>query len=238
MAALYLHVPSKELTEPPTVYLLVAICLQGLIGLLRFVSILYRNVQYKKPLNRALIKPISYKRPNASDIPVSDAVHMHVKLSRSCKPRAGQWFYVCIPGLSYTAFIQSHPLYVSWCYRDDDGNDYAVFIIQKQRGFTRNLFLYTSDYFDDTSTMRAIMEGPYGKEMRLDLYGTVLLFATGIGIASQLPYVAQLLEGYRECKVKTRKIELFWEVESECKCSCQRLNERTNELDRSYCMGR
>ncbi|KAB2099591.1 hypothetical protein AG0111_0g12058 [Alternaria gaisen] len=63
--------------------------------------------------------------------------------------------------------------------------------------------------------MRAVVEGPYGNELPLDSYGTVLLFATGIGIAGQLPYVTQLLEGYLNCKVKTRRIALFWEVESE-----------------------
>jgi len=45
------------------------------------------------------------------------------------------------------------------------------------------------------------------------------LFATGIRIAGQLPYVAQLLQGYLEGKVKTRRIALFWEVESERKSS-------------------
>ncbi|RMJ04847.1 hypothetical protein CDV36_014480 [Fusarium kuroshium] len=63
--------------------------------------------------------------------------------------------------------------------------------------------------------MAAVIEGPYGKEFNLDSYGTVLLFATGIGIAGQLPFVAQLLEGYHHYEVKTRRIALFWQVESE-----------------------
>lgn len=85
----------------------------------------------------------------------------------------------------------------------------------------RHLESYTTvllhDAFEEKSAMRAAIEGPYGKELRLDSYGTVLLFATGIGIAGQLPYVTQLLAGYLECKVKTRRIALFWEVESERK---------------------
>jgi predicted ferric reductase len=255
MAALYLHMSSRVITEPPTVYLLAAICLQGFIGLIRFIYILYRNVRHRKTLNRAFIQPVSYRLPNgSSSIPVSDIVHMHVKLSRPWKPRAGQWFYICIPGVSHMAFIQSHPLYVSWWYHVDNpdhvkhkdkkdricdyncpGDDYVVFLVQKQRGFSRNLFLHTGNSFDDSSTMRAIIEGPYGNELRLDSYGTVILFATGIGIAGQLPYIAQLLKGYRECKVKTRKIEVFWEVESECESSY--VYTCANQFDRSYRMG-
>ena len=256
-------------------YLLVAISLQTFVVLVRVASVLYRNVRYKKPLTRALIQAVTFKEPGVNDIPVSDVVHVHVKMSRSWKPRAGQYFCVCIPGVSYTSFMQSHPFYVSWWYRDPNGDMHAVFIIEKQRGFTRNLFLYGSDHFDklsakkfafvedkggkrllqvnngspnstidenaykgvrhfkgyttvllpnafnDESTMRTIIEGPYGNELHLDSYGTVLLFATGIGIAGQLPYVTQLLEEYLECKVKTRRIALFWEVESERKLSCK-----------------
>jgi predicted ferric reductase len=255
MVALYLHIPSRAVTKSPTVYLLVAICLQGFIGVIRFGFVLFRNMRYGKPLNRAIVKSLLYGRENESDIPVDDAVHMEVKLSRPWKPQAGQWFYICIPGVSFSAFMQSHPLYVSWWYHEDSpdhvkhkydedhvcdsncGDDYAVFIIQKQRGFTRNLSSHTGGSFQNNSTMGAILEGPYGKELRLDSYGTVILFATGIGIAGQLPYIAQLLKGYGECKVKTRKIEVFWEVESECKSSCQCLNARTNRFDRSYRMG-
>ncbi|PVH68769.1 hypothetical protein DL98DRAFT_205439 [Cadophora sp. DSE1049] len=63
--------------------------------------------------------------------------------------------------------------------------------------------------------MRAIVEGPCGRELHLESYGTVLLFATGIGIAGQLPYVTQLLEGYHNYEVKGSRIALFWEMDSE-----------------------
>ncbi|KKY22692.1 putative ferric-chelate reductase [Phaeomoniella chlamydospora] len=69
--------------------------------------------------------------------------------------------------------------------------------------------------FTGEPELEALVEGPYGRELDLESYGTVLLFATGIGIAGQLPYVTQLLEGYHDCKVKTRRIALFWELDSE-----------------------
>jgi NAD(P)H-flavin reductase len=66
--------------------------------------------------------------------------------------------------------------------------------------------------------MLAAVEGPYGKQLHLDDYGTVLLMATGIGISSQLPYVSQLLEGYHNCEVRTKKIALYWQVDRDSKC--------------------
>ncbi|KAH8749129.1 hypothetical protein F5883DRAFT_695428 [Diaporthe sp. PMI_573] len=61
--------------------------------------------------------------------------------------------------------------------------------------------------------MKTVMTGPFGQEMDLGLFGTVLLFATGISIAAQLPYVSQLLTDYQADE--TRRIALFWQVDSE-----------------------
>ena len=67
--------------------------------------------------------------------------------------------------------------------------------------------------------MRAVIEGLYGKELDLESYDTVLLFATGMGIAGQLLYVTQLLERYYNHGVTNQRIALFWELDSESKCS-------------------
>jgi len=84
------------------------------------------------------------------------------------------------------------------------------FIIQRQTGFTQSL-----PSSSPSTELRAIVEGPYGKEIHLDECGTVLLFATGIGIAGQLPYVKQLLENFHNYDAKARRIALFWQVDSE-----------------------
>jgi predicted ferric reductase len=217
IVAIYLHNKSKELWAPPTVYLLAAIFLQILMGVLRSGEVLYRNVKYRKLLNRAIVRTITFKRPSGRDIPVSDAVHVHVQLSRPWQPRGGQYAYLCIPGVTHSSFAQWHAFYVSWWYCDAEGNDVVVFIVQKQRGFTRNLFLHANSDLSQNYEMRALVKGPYGKGLDLKSYGTFLLFATGIGISGQLPNVTQLLEEYHNCEVKTRRIALFWELESECK---------------------
>jgi len=101
---------------------------------------------------------------------------------------------------------------VAWWYPYDQDQDIVVFIIQRQKGFTRSL--PTSSDSSQSTELRAIIKGPYGKEIHLDKYGTVLLFATGIGIASQRPYVRQLLENFHNYDAKARRIVLFWQVDS------------------------
>jgi hypothetical protein len=76
------------------------------------------------------------------------------------------------------SFAQLYPFYITWRYRDSD-HDYAVFIIQKQRGFTSRIFSHRLSEFDKGENLITVMEGPYGKELNLDSYGTVLLFASG-----------------------------------------------------------
>jgi len=107
---------------------------------------------------------------------------------------------------------------VSWWYRDAEG-DVIVLIVEKRKGFTQDLFRHATNDVDQRNEMRAIIEGPYGKELDLKSYGTILLFATGIGIAGQLPYITQLLEEYHNSGEKNRRIAVFWELDSESKCS-------------------
>ncbi|KAI9772408.1 MAG: hypothetical protein M1840_000611 [Geoglossum simile] len=201
--ATWRHLSSRKLWVPPTIYLLVAACLTVSVRVLRLAYILYRNLRYKRPISRARVESWP------------DALIVHVKISRPWKFRAGQFVYLCIPGLGYSGFAQSHPFAVSWWYRDRNGNDFIVFIIQSGKGFTRNLLLHSNHNLGERIEMRTNIEGPYGKDLQLGSYSTVLLFATGVGIAGQLPYVKELLNGYYNCKVVTRKITLFWEIDSE-----------------------
>ena len=59
-----------------------------------------------------------------------------------------------------------------------------VLIIQKRSGFTRSLFLHANNDFVYNSKIRAIIKGLYRNKLNLKLYRMVLLFTTGIGIAS------------------------------------------------------
>jgi predicted ferric reductase len=197
VAAVWVHAPSKTLLRTPTVYLLVGVSLWGLVRTLGLMQLFYRNLRSGRPLSRATVHW------------QTDAAQVHVKLSRSWKFRAGQYVYLCMPDVSTGAFLQSHPFSIAWWYKDGE-NDVIVLIVQPRRGFTRQLMGRTE------TDMKAIIEGPYGGKLSLGSYGTVLLFATGVGIASQLPFIKQLMEGHHNRVVKTRKIALYWEIDAEC----------------------
>jgi hypothetical protein len=232
IAAIYLHKPS-HLFESPTLYLSTAIGLLILSGAVRCGLVLYRNVRYGKSIAGASVRTIVFKNaggissgiPSGQPVSLSDAVHVHVRLPRPWTPRAGQYIYLSIPGASRTSVAQQHPFYIAWWYIKN-GTYYVVLLVQKHRGFTERMFLHRVDEREvnmkagpgsSQVEMAAVVDGPYGRELNLNSYGTVLLFATGIGIAGQLPYVKQLLDGYKNCEVRTRRIALFWQVDSESK---------------------
>ncbi|EXK83410.1 hypothetical protein FOQG_12272 [Fusarium oxysporum f. sp. raphani 54005] len=213
LITLYLHIPN-HITAPPAVYLLACTCLLAFVGCVQLGLVIYRNTGRGQLLNRSSIRPITFKTTTGANISVSNAVHLHIRLSRGWKHKAGQYVYLCMPGVSLTSFAQLHPFYIAWWYHDS-GYDYAVIILQKQKGFTDRVFSRRGSDFEEGSAIATVLEGPYGKGLHLDSYGTVLLFATGIGIAGQLPYVTELLEGYNNYEVRTRRIALFWQVDSE-----------------------
>ncbi|KAH7108739.1 hypothetical protein B0J11DRAFT_390362, partial [Dendryphion nanum] len=108
IGAIYIHIPSRKQFKPPVVYLVAAVSLRVFVAAVRFRQVVYRNVRYRKPLNRISIRAITFKRPYERDISVLDGVHVHVQLSRPWKPKAGQYAILCIPGVSFTSFAQLH----------------------------------------------------------------------------------------------------------------------------------
>ena len=59
---------------------------------------------------------------------------------------------------------------------------------------------------------RCFLEGPYGHQT-LHSYGTVLLFAAGVGITHQVPHVRDLVTGHTNGTVAARKVVLVWIVQ-------------------------
>jgi predicted ferric reductase len=177
----------------------------------------------------------------AKTIAMPDGVQVHVKMAQPWEFRAGQYVYLRLRAASRSTLLQSHPFVLSWWYKNKDGDDIAVFMIKPRKGFTQRvediapkpmegwkalaialakrgeeLVLGSYDTAESKELM-AIIEGPYGNELNLESYDTVLLFATGIGIAAQLPYIRLLLQQHYTWVGTKRRIALFWEVDSECR---------------------
>lgn len=211
---IWLHIPSQDYLKPPKVYLLATFSLYGVVLAFRFVHVVYRNFRRDTPLNVAEITST-----NAS----TDVVTLQLKLSRPWRFRPGQFLYFRLLTTRDFAFLQSHPFYI--CSWDTDAVDTVSLLVERRHGFTANLLpkdisppSSSGGSQSEDSAMKAIVEGPFGGELRLEPYGTVILFATGIGIAAQLPYIRHLLEGHQHRKVTAQRIALFWEIKSEGTC--------------------
>jgi NAD(P)H-flavin reductase len=73
-------------------------------------------------------------------------------------------------------------------------------IIKERKGFTATLANKWKPNYD----IVALIDGLHGNQIQLRTYGTVLLFASRIGIAGLLLYVQQTLEDYNAQRTSYR----------------------------------
>jgi predicted ferric reductase len=85
-------------------------------------------------------------------------------------------------------------------------------VVHKRTGMTAALYERAAAAPHGRLTLRGAVEGPYGGLESLHSYGTVVLFAGGIGITHQVAHVRDLLEGYNAGTVATRRVVLVWAV--------------------------
>ena len=152
-------------------------------------------------------------------------VQVAVDIRRPWKFGPGQYAYLTVPRVSTTAVFQSHPFMITWW---DESQRRAFFLVSPQNGFSRNLLLHRSNWIkagkaflgkdiDFQPSLTTMVEGPYGQCDDLGSFGTVIMIATGLGIAAQIPYIRHLLEAHRNREVRTQSIILYWQVQRECR---------------------
>ncbi|KAF3044211.1 hypothetical protein E8E11_008337 [Didymella keratinophila] len=169
---------------------------------------------------------------SSADVEVlpGDALRITVKMARPWSFRPGQHAYLYMPSIGLWT---NHPFSIAWSEEEEDPhhidekglpmttNDLALqksktsmsFIVRRRTGFTDKLFrkadLSASGRFSTT----CYAEGPYGGE-DLSSYGTVMLWAAGIGITHQVPHVRDIVAGYANGTVATRRLTLVWIIQS------------------------
>lgn len=162
-----------------------------------------------------------------------DAVRVTMKLARPWRFTPGQHAYIYMPTIG---FWMSHPFSVAWSEEegsqvpmiDEKGLDMGSvesqdvltvkkttisFIIRARTGFTEKLFRKADRSPSGRFSTTAFAEGPYGSQ-QLHSFGTVLLFAAGVGITHQVPHVRDLVTGYGNGTVAARKVVLVWIIQS------------------------
>jgi predicted ferric reductase len=216
ISGLYFHLAKHALPQLPWMYIIISLLVME--TLIRMSRILYHNWSWK---HRTWTHVALEALPGG-------ATRVTFSLPRSWNAKPGSHVHVYLPKI---AMGSSHPFSIAWS--DSQSSSYtrldseklsssiedAVYeqgpstvccIIRARSGMTRTLFELASS--GAAASLRGAIEGPYGGFDSLESYGTVVLFAGGVGITRQLPFVQNLLAGHTNNTVATQKILLVWSI--------------------------
>ena len=219
---LYLHLEKHHLPQVPWMQLTIFFYCAELF--LRTVRITYHGFSFK-----------TSSKITVEALP-GEAVRVTVDLVRPWMPRPGCNAHIYMPS---QALWSSHPFSIAWSPPMDMDLDEKLlpttegevmlnpskprrsnqvsFICRARTGFTRKIYEKAAKAPSEQFTTFGFMEGPYGGHHSLDSYGTVLLFAGGVGITHQVMYIRHLVEGHHFSTTATQKIVLIWTVpDAEC----------------------
>ncbi|KAA8645054.1 NADPH oxidase family protein [Aspergillus tanneri] len=96
----------------------------------------------------------------------------------------------------------SHPFSIAWWEVNEQGKATSIsLLVQKRDGFTQSLMDHQAKEF------LTWFDGPYGEPVDLSSYNNILLVASGMGIAAQVPYIRELLNH------RPKYIFVAWELD-------------------------
>ncbi|ORY83653.1 ferric reductase NAD binding domain-domain-containing protein [Protomyces lactucae-debilis] len=136
-----------------------------------------------------------------------DVVKMRVPVSPLWKFYPGQYLFLYLPSHSYQ---QNHPFSVVDVDRSTP-NPTATILFKGRKGMTKRTLDACLSHSSETGSplqLRALVEGPYGTQPRLDHYDNVILVAGGIGITAMIPFLMYLAE--TPIRLTSRSVVLHW----------------------------
>ena len=198
-------------------YIQAALVLWGTEYILRFARLAYLNVGKRR-----------FTKVTVEALP-SEACRVTFDLARDIDVRPGSHVHAYIPTISLWS---SHPFSVAWTRKyavsdpaneklptseidinSEDETRVSINLIMRARtGMTRSLYDKARKTDNGTFSTWGAIEGPYGGHHSLHSYGTLVLFAGGVGITHQVSYVRDLVAGYQDGTVAARKIVLVWSI--------------------------
>ncbi|KAF7943008.1 hypothetical protein EAE96_010954 [Botrytis aclada] len=211
--ALMEHVAHLGLTR--SMFPIIALSLWSLNAIMRWGKMFYDNVG---GVGSSLTPQADiFHYYDDSKTRTVSAIRLTVLLKRPMKIYPGQYMYLFLSDMGVRRRFQAHPFVIAW-WDDSMKATKLSFLIEPSNGLT-------SDLVGRGSLRRVVMDGPYGKDLRLEDFENVILVAKGIGIAGIIPYVRSLTyrrvnkdkshESYRRGLI-TRKIDLYWILEDNC----------------------
>lgn len=190
---------------------MVALGIFGLTFFSQLITLLYRNGLFAgRGSPRAIVSfsTSDYKKKGT----VVEASHIRVLLPRPVKVEAGQYINLWMPSVSLWSWMQTHPFTVtSW---SRGAQDTVELLVQPRRGLTADLARYASAAAGSSVSFLALFTGPHGVSEEVSHYESILVLASGSGIAVAIPYLKKMIYGYNTCTSQVRWLHLVWQVES------------------------
>ena len=119
-----------------------------------------------------------------------DVARLRVETAHSIRVFPGCYFYIFFQGsLPFSGLLRGYPMMLCWCEPEEFTSGKATtitFLISKHGPHRQSL--------DQAIVGRNIrLDGPYGTDLRLQGFETVILAAKGLGIVGVLPYALHLV---------------------------------------------
>jgi predicted ferric reductase len=205
--ATWRHLPSQTLFPRLYLYIALGICL--LTFILQFAIILYRNGAFtSRGYPRATVTYDGDSREGGKN----SIIKIRVALPRPIEVHAGQYINLWMLSMGLCSWAQSHPLMVtSWSQENQSTLDLFV---QPHRGLSADLLRHARAAAGGSTPFPALFSGPHGVVEPVNHYETVLMVASGFGIAAVIPYLKQLIYGYNTSMSRTRRVHFVWQLQT------------------------
>ncbi|KAF2817449.1 uncharacterized protein BDZ99DRAFT_505158 [Mytilinidion resinicola] len=215
----YWHLKQHALPQLYWAYIFIAFLAAEYV--FRFFRVAYFNTS-------GLFRGRSITKTTVEALP-GEACRLTFHLTRPWTGNPGSHVHVYLPSISFWC---SHPFSVAWIEPQplatesgklpssiDDlkfktTNSTISLVVRARTGMTRSLHTKASFQPNNTLTTWGAIEGPYGGFNSLDSYGTVLLFAGGVGITHQISFVRHLVAGHAGGTAAAQKVVLIWSIRS------------------------
>ncbi|KAH6664015.1 hypothetical protein B0J14DRAFT_682547, partial [Halenospora varia] len=199
LIAIWRHLSSKKSVE---LLFRIGIGLWTIATAVYWIFFAFRNLVFGRPFATAVARRLSNRDlEDHSLVDLSTILQVDVTVPRPWHVKAGQFVFLSIPKLGIFTRLRGHPFMISWWERDQKGLTITL-LVKSRAGFTAELDRHRNQ------CLRAFIDRPFGVRHDFRECGTVIMIATGIGIAGHIPYIKELVSRYNNCEVKTRRIRL------------------------------
>lgn len=226
--AMWRHIPANRLL--PRLCLYVSLGSLALTSLSQLLLLCYQNAVFTtRGFPRAYVYNTDEDQDKREELKREQAIMVRISLPCPMKLDAGQYIYLWMPTVSLFSWAQTHPFMVtSWSRQKQTTLDLYMKV---QRGLTATLLNYARTAPDGSVSFASFVTGPHGVSKPTSQYESVLLIASGSGIAATLPYVKKLIYGYNTSVDRTRRVHLVWQLKTLGKCVlCTLFNVLTDQI--------